>query len=306
MSPKTQLADLTYTTPSTKQAFTQYYDLRWQILRQPWSQPKGSERDELEHQSCHRMLLSANNECVAVIRFHKISPHECVIRYMAIAETWQRQGVGHYLMSLVEQEAISQGISDITLKARENAIPFYQAIGFSLGDYSHTLYDNIVHFTMTKKLSKPTAYEFASQLTTLWHNTIPISQTMQIACVYVDAEKLITTADKITNQNLHHTMFAGSQYSLLTLTGWGWVYYLLHQQHLSGDIVLAKANIRYLTPCHGHAHAITTSLVPQVDLSALKNNKKVKVSLQVTLFCGDIKVAIFDGDYAVIPKTTDI
>jgi thioesterase domain-containing protein len=225
---------------------------------------------------------------------------------MAIADTWQRQGVGQYLMGLVEQEALTQGINTITLKARENAIPFYQSIGFTLGDYSHTLYDNIVHFTMTKKLAESIYNKFATQLTALWHNTIPISKTMQIACVYVDVEKLITTADKIANQNLHHTMFAGSQYSLLTLTGWGWVYYLLNQQHLVGDIVLAKANIRYLTPCHGHVHAITTSAEPVVDLSALNNNKKVKVSLQVTLFCGDTKVAIFDGDYAVIPKTIHI
>ncbi len=37
--------------PLTKEEFKKYYDLRWKVLRKPWKQPKGSEKDEREKES---------------------------------------------------------------------------------------------------------------------------------------------------------------------------------------------------------------------------------------------------------------
>ena len=31
--------------PKTKEDFKKYYDLRWRILRKPWNQPRGSEKE---------------------------------------------------------------------------------------------------------------------------------------------------------------------------------------------------------------------------------------------------------------------
>ena len=39
--------------PVTKEEFEQYYILRWRILRKPWNQPFGSEKDDKENQSIH-------------------------------------------------------------------------------------------------------------------------------------------------------------------------------------------------------------------------------------------------------------
>ena len=48
--------------PQTSEEFEQYYQLRWEILRQPWHKALGSEQDELEQQSIHRMILDENNQ----------------------------------------------------------------------------------------------------------------------------------------------------------------------------------------------------------------------------------------------------
>ena len=53
------------------------------------------------------------------------------------------------------------------------------------------------------------------------------------------------------NQNPHHTLFAGSLFSLATLTGWGLIWLMLRERHLGGTIILADAHIRYSKPISG-------------------------------------------------------
>lgn len=47
--------------PKTKEDFEKYYDLRYRILRKPWNQPRGSEKDELEKESFHIMVLKGTS-----------------------------------------------------------------------------------------------------------------------------------------------------------------------------------------------------------------------------------------------------
>ncbi len=63
-----------------------------------------------------------------------------------------------------------------------------------------------------------------AELTLTWHKTIPVSEFMQIAPVAFDGESLAVSAPLAPNINLHNTMFAGSIYTLATLTGWGMVW----------------------------------------------------------------------------------
>ena len=74
--------------PKTKEEFEQYYDLRWKILRQPWNQPRGSEKDEKENESIHIMLIH-NDKVIGCGRGHFNSPTEAQIRYMAVEEGFQ-------------------------------------------------------------------------------------------------------------------------------------------------------------------------------------------------------------------------
>ena len=39
--------------PITADEFKQYFKLRFEVLRRPWNEPEGSEKDELEESSFH-------------------------------------------------------------------------------------------------------------------------------------------------------------------------------------------------------------------------------------------------------------
>ena len=57
--------------PETKNDFNLYYDLRWNILRKPYNQKKGSEKDTKELVSYHIMAYLPNNKVIGVGRIHE-------------------------------------------------------------------------------------------------------------------------------------------------------------------------------------------------------------------------------------------
>ncbi|QSX29893.1 thioesterase domain-containing protein [Shewanella cyperi] len=138
-----------------------------------------------------------------------------------------------------------------------------------------------------------------SELAATWHSTIPVSEFMQIRPQQFDGEQLTVAAPLAPNINLHQTMFAGSIYTLLTLTGWGLLWLMQRSHELHGDIVLADAHIRYLAPVTGAPVARVSW--PGQDLSPLARGKRVKVTLDVTLWCADKLCAEFSGQYVSLP-----
>lgn len=46
-------------TPKTENQLNKYYQFRWQLLREPWRMPVGSERDEYDGMSHHRMITDS-------------------------------------------------------------------------------------------------------------------------------------------------------------------------------------------------------------------------------------------------------
>jgi len=294
--------------PQSKTDFEKYYQLRWQILRKPWQQPQGSEQDELETAACHRMLINEQDEVVAVGRFHKTSQHQAQIRYMAVAEHYQQQGLGKQIMQALEHAASLQGVTEISLNAREQAIVFYQAQGYQKKEFSHQLYDEVDHFLMTKQIACASNHQqaLAQQLQQTWHQTIPLSKAMNIELSFYDGKSLITHCEPSFNKNLHNTMFAGSIYTLATLTGWGWVYMQLEHANLQqkGDTVLAEGNIRYLAPITEYAYAKSTIDLTTGDTKALKTGNKARFNVTVEVYSGDKVAALFSGRYVVVPKAT--
>jgi GNAT superfamily N-acetyltransferase len=83
--------------PQTDEEFARYYDLRWQILRAPWRQSRGSERDELETTADHAAVFDERGAVLAIGRLHLNSPTEAQIRYMAVADVVRGQGVGRQI-----------------------------------------------------------------------------------------------------------------------------------------------------------------------------------------------------------------
>lgn len=141
--------DITIQTPATEDEWNQYYDLRWRLLRQPWQQPKGSEKDQLEDNSIHKAAI-LNNQVIAVGRIHFTDRNEAQIRYMAVDDTFQSKGVGRLILKSLESAAHAQNIHHIFLHARENAVDFYKKNQYQPIKSTHVLYGKIQHVLMKK------------------------------------------------------------------------------------------------------------------------------------------------------------
>ncbi|QYJ79103.1 thioesterase domain-containing protein [Shewanella acanthi] len=142
--------------------------------------------------------------------------------------------------------------------------------------------------------------ELLNELRQTWHQTIPVSEFMQISPQRFIDNELRVSAPIAPNINLHQTMFAGSIYTLMTLTGWGMVWLQQKLQNVDGDIVLADAHMRYLAPVALSPEARVAW--QDADLSSLLKGKKAKVKLEVKLYCGDSCCAVFEGLYFSVPK----
>ena len=138
--------------PKTENEFKSYYQLRWDLLRAPWNQPKGSEIDDIEDPCFHLMAVDDDSEVIAVARLQFNSETEAQIRYMAVAEPYQRQGIGRRLIETMEKHATASACKKIVLDAREPAVGFYQRLGYSIDEKSYLLFEQIQHFRMSKAL----------------------------------------------------------------------------------------------------------------------------------------------------------
>ena len=295
-------------TPSSDQQWQAYYQLRYQVLRQPWGQPPGSERDDLEAESAHRMIVDADGAALAVGRLHLLPDGWCQVRYMAVAESARGQGLGALVLRALELQGVAWGCRRLTLNAREHALGFYQKLGYQAGAVLEPLY-GIAHQQMTKRLQLDGSAEQWSQwcgcLQQTWHQTIPLSAFMQLSIEQFDGHLLACRAPLTPNKNLHHTMFAGSIYSLLTLTGWGLVWLQLQALGVHGDIVLADAEIRYLAPVRQDARAEVLMSEACGNLTALQQGRKVRQLLTVRLMHANQVLAEFKGRFAVLPVKPD-
>ena len=140
--------------PNSSSEFEQYYNLRYEVLRKPWLQPKGSEKDDGDKSSIHRMIIDeSNGKAVAVGRLQFNTSEEAQIRYMAVSDNYQLKGYGNIIVKTLEDIALNKGIRNIILQARENALKFYWKNGYEIIEKSYLLFDEIQHWLMVKKIT---------------------------------------------------------------------------------------------------------------------------------------------------------
>ncbi|ABM01604.1 thioesterase domain-containing protein [Shewanella amazonensis] len=137
------------------------------------------------------------------------------------------------------------------------------------------------------------------ELADTWHSTIPLSAFMQICPRRYDGIQFEVSAPLEPNINLHHTMFAGSIYTLMTLTGWGMLWLKQREAGVEGSIVLADAAVRYLAPVRGAPLARVSWSGD--DIMPLATGRRVKVTLVVELWCEGELCASFEGRYVSLP-----
>lgn len=138
--------------PSNDAEFALYFDLRWRVLRAPWQQPRGSERDNLEDRSWHFMACADDGTPIGVARLHLNSAEQAQIRYMAVEPSRRNNGVGSALMAAMEIRARQLEVQEVMLHARKDSVPFYARLGYEVVGRGPVLFDSIDHSIMRKHL----------------------------------------------------------------------------------------------------------------------------------------------------------
>jgi N-acetylglutamate synthase-like GNAT family acetyltransferase len=139
--------------PKTDDELELYYNLRFEILRKPWNQPKSSTKDEWENKSIHMLMLDENNKPVACGRLQINSKDEGQIRSMAVIDEMQGKGLGKLIIQYIEDKAKELSLKTIMLDARENAVKFYERCGYKVVGDSYLLFGVIRHYKMEKHFS---------------------------------------------------------------------------------------------------------------------------------------------------------
>lgn len=137
--------------PPRPEELDAYYELRHQVLRAPWGQPKGSEKIQDDETSYHLGAFQ-DNQIVGVGRLHLNTPEQGQIRFMAVEPSFQGKGVGRLIMAGLEAEAVRLGANQILLHARQFAVPFYECLGYKIISKSYLLFNEIQHWQMVKSL----------------------------------------------------------------------------------------------------------------------------------------------------------
>lgn len=139
--------------PSEPADYEAIFSLRWEILRKPWGMVRGSEQDEHEYQTIHRMIFSKAKypDIQACGRIQEIGENQAQVRYMAVAEGMQGKGRGSIVLKSLEEAAAASGKMEIFLNAREPAVGFYLGAGYQIQKETEAFL-GIRHFRMNKLL----------------------------------------------------------------------------------------------------------------------------------------------------------
>ena len=131
----------------------------------------------------------------------------------------------------------------MTCSAREDAVEFFAKLGFvNQGEITTPTTTPIRHFLMIKPVATldDISCIAATGARSCNRRGTNISRLVKNGRAHsaIYRAKFITTMPETGNQNPHHTLFAGSLFSLATLTGWGLIWLMLRERHLGGTIIL--------------------------------------------------------------------
>ena len=136
--------------PTTSDEWNSYFDLRYRILRAPWNQPPGSEKNEGDKSAEHAACF-LNGEIIGVGRLDLFEYNYGQVRFMAVEKDYQGNGIGKSIIEYLEDLSLARGDKGMVLHARENALEFYSKLGYTLLKKSHLLFGEIQHYLMSKE-----------------------------------------------------------------------------------------------------------------------------------------------------------
>ncbi len=295
--------------PQSDTEFERYYQFRWQQLRAPFNLPRGSEKDEYDQCSQHRMILDRQQQPIAVGRLYQISSDEAQIRFMAVAETYRGKGVGSSMVSELEDVARRLGVKRMMINARLGAVSFYQKNGYHPVGEGPTHFGKIKHQQMQKEITPKSSNrrygQWCSELLEIWQQQVPLSAQMGVTIDEYTGELLTVSASESLNVNHLGGMFAGSLYALGCLSGWGLLQLMLKERHIEAQITLASGEIRYLHSAEGGPLAKADRKAIQGSIWPLIRDKRVVLTVPVSLYTGTVLAAEFVGKFMLCPDSGD-
>ena len=147
------MSELEFRSPNSSDEFKEYDLFRWKILRKPLGksiESLESLKDSFEDNSFHLIAIK-DSKIIGCGRLHFNSKLEAQIRYMAVEEHLQGQGIGKKILEILENKAKENNVTNIVLNARDHVIKFYENSGYRILKKYDGSDTGIPHTTMKKK-----------------------------------------------------------------------------------------------------------------------------------------------------------
>jgi predicted GNAT family N-acyltransferase len=105
-------------------------ELRFRVLREPIGHPRTAVTFPFEKESLHLVAVD-DGRVIGCVLFHPESEHTGRLFQMAVESGLQKGGVGTKLVRRLEDEVRGRGFGEVTLHARQTAVPFYERLGYA-------------------------------------------------------------------------------------------------------------------------------------------------------------------------------
>lgn len=130
-----------------------------------------------------------------------------------------------------------------------------------------------------------TAQNPTAKLQQTIHQTIPLSQHMGYTITTLSEHSINVSAPLQNNVNIHGTAFAGSIYSIATLTAWALLYHSLQTHQPAATLVLGEGQIKYRAPINTdlQCSATISPAEQQQFLQSLKDTGRSRLSVKVNI-----------------------
>jgi len=126
------------------------WDLREEVLRKPLG--LSLKNEDLSDDALDIIIIAIdNNKVIGCLMLHPKDDTIIKLRQMAVADTYQRKGIGNMLVEQAEKTARKHGYKEIILHAREVAIGFYKKLNYNIISDTFTEV-NIPHVVMQKTI----------------------------------------------------------------------------------------------------------------------------------------------------------
>ncbi len=133
---------------------TEYNDaiaLRYEILRKPLNLQFTFEQLAAEKHNYH-FGYYIDDKLIACLMLVPEAGGNIKMKQVAVANEWQRKGIGAKLVLVAEEFAVENGFNLIYCNARDSAVPFYKKSGYTIkGEMFAEV--SIPHYYMEKKLN---------------------------------------------------------------------------------------------------------------------------------------------------------